>query len=279
MWGEEPAAYAEMLAAIYEPVKTVDPEAQVVLGGLAYDWFTSEGGPFVESFLDGVLENGGGDYFDLMNFHYFPAFAFKWDPYGPEINGKVNYLRARLAQYGVFKPFICTETGMWSDAPHGSTDELQSRYVPKVFARSMAADLEITIWYKLVDDGYLGPAMWGLVNSELSPKPAHSAYQTLIRQIATAEYSRTLGPGELGTDEIEAYEFAAKDGSATIVIAWAHGESIQALVLQGDSVVVVDKFGIQTQIRDGDDGVVDGQLHLSIGPSPVYLRLAPDSLN
>jgi hypothetical protein len=278
VWGDEPAAYAEMLAAVYGPVKAVEPEAQVVLGGLAYDRFTSEGGSFVESFLDGVLENGGGDYFDVMNFHYFPPFAPKWDPYGPDIIGKATYLRNKLAEYGVFKPFICTETGTWSDAPHGGTDELQSRYVPKVFARSMAADLEIAIWYKLIDDGYLGPPMWGLVNTDLSPKPAHSAYQTLARQLAPADYVRTLGPGELGTDQIEAYEFAAVDGSATIIVAWAQDESNQALVLQSDSVIVVDKFGIQTQIRDGDDGVTDGQIHLSIGPSPVYLRLAPGSL-
>ena len=151
--------------------------------------------------------------------------------------------------------------------------------MPKVFARSLAADLKITIWYKLIDDSYLGPHMWGLVNSDLSPKPSHRAYQTLVRQLAPAEYVRTLGVDELGTDQIEAYEFAALDGSASIIVAWTNDESTQELVLESDSVVMVDKFGTQTQIRDGDDGVADGQIHLSIGSSPVYVRLAPGSLD
>ncbi len=46
-WGHEPAAYAALLEAVYQPMKRIDPDAQVLFGGLAYDWFTSEGGPFV----------------------------------------------------------------------------------------------------------------------------------------------------------------------------------------------------------------------------------------
>ena len=277
-WGLEAAAYAEMLAAVYQPIKAVDPDALVVLGGLAYDRFTSEGGPFVEDFLDGVLENNGGDYFDVMNFHYFPVFT-RWTPYGPGIIGKASYLRGKLAEYNVDKPLICTETGLWSDDEHQGSDELQSRYVPKVFARSMAAGLEITIWYKHIDDSDLGVMMWGLLNPDLSPKPSNTAYQTLARQLAPAEYVRTLGVDEIGTDQIEAYEFAALDGSATIVVAWTNGESNRELVLESDAVVVVDKFGAETQIRDGDDGAADGLITLSIGPSPVYLRLALGALD
>jgi hypothetical protein len=278
-WGYEPAAYAEMLAAVYQPIKAVDPDAQVVLGGLAYDWFTSQGGPFVEDFLDGVLENNGGDYFDVMNFHYFPPFAAKWDPYGPGIMGKAAYLRNKLAEYGVYKPLICTETGTWSDDEHNGSDELQSRYVPKAFARSMAANLEITIWYKLIDDSYLGFIMWGLLDRDLNRKPSHSAYYTLARQLAPAEYVRTLGLDEIGTNQIEAHEFAALNASASIVVAWTNDESNRELVLECDSVLVVDKFGAEAQVRDGDDGAADGLIHLDIGPSPVYLRLAPGSLD
>jgi hypothetical protein len=278
-WGYAPAAYAEMLAAVYQPMKAVDPDAQIVLGGLAYDWFTSEGGPFVEGFLDGVLENNGGDYFDVMNFHYFPPFAAKWDPYGPGIIGKASYLRGKLAEYDVYKPLICTETGTWSDDAHNGSDELQSRYLPKTFARSMAANLEITIWYKLIDDSYLGLIMWGLLDRDLSPKPSYRAYYTLVRQLAPAEYVQTLGADEIGTNEIEAHEFAALDGSASIVVAWTNDESNRELVLESDSVLMVDKFGAETQVRDGDDGAADGLVHLSIGPSPVYLRLVPGSLD
>jgi hypothetical protein len=143
-WGNEPAVYAQMLKTVYQPIKNVDPEAQIVLGGLSYDWFAPDG-PFVREFLDGVLENDGGSYFDLMNFHYYPAFAGNWNPYGPGIIGKSAFLRNVLSEYGVHKPLICTKTGLWSDAESGGSTELQSRYVPQVFARSVVAGLGITI--------------------------------------------------------------------------------------------------------------------------------------
>ncbi|NLF15203.1 MAG: cellulase family glycosylhydrolase, partial [Anaerolineaceae bacterium] len=88
-WGIDPEAYADMLAAVYQPIKQVDPEAQVLIGGLCFDFWEEEGGPFIKDFLDRVLERGGGEYFDVLNFHYYPtAFASKWDPYGPGLIGK-----------------------------------------------------------------------------------------------------------------------------------------------------------------------------------------------
>ena len=273
-WGNEPGAYAEMLAAVYPAMKTVDPEAQIVFGGLAYDWWESEGGHFVEEFLDGVLLNGGGDYFDVMNFHYFPIFRPNWEEYGTGIIGKATYIRDKLASYGVQKPLICTETSMWSDEAHGGSDELQSRYVPQVFARSMATDLKTTIWLMLIDGGGVGTWEYGLLNPDLSPKPAYFAYKTLAQQLAPAGYVRTLGPVETGSDQLEAYEFLTENGATRIIVAWTEDEQDQNMWLAADEVVVVDKYGDQTTIYDGDDGVVDGRVWVTVGPSPVYLRLS-----
>jgi hypothetical protein len=44
--------------------------------------------------------------------------------------------------------------------------------------------------------------------------------------------------------------------------------------LATDHVVVVDKYGGQATVADGDDGKVDGQVLVTIGPSPLYLRWA-----
>ena len=279
-WGYRAADYAAMLESVYQPMKAVDPEAQIVLGGLAYDWFTTAGGPFVREFLDGVLENNGGAFFDVMNFHYFPSFQANWAPYGVDIIGKAVFLRDKLASYGVEKPFICTETGMWSDAANNSSDELQSRYVPQVFVRSMAADLEYTIWFKLIDDDALGAHKWGLLTSELVPKPSYQAYLTLARQLFPAEYARTLPPVETGSEHVEAYEFLPspgpeRSGPGRIIVAWTNDEFDHIMALQHSELVLADKYGIETVIRDGDDGQVDGLAHVQVGPSPVYLRSAP----
>lgn len=278
-FGHYPEAYVDVLQAVYQPIKAVDPEAQVVFGGIAYDAWDVYGGPFVKAFLDDVLEHGGGDYFDVMNFHYYLAFADNWAPYGIDILGKYNYLRNKLAAYGVQKPFICTETSMWSDAFHGGSDELQSRYVVQVFARSMAADFRFAIWFQFVDDGELGTHKWGLVNEYYYPKPAYEAYQTLARQLGGTAFVRTWPEGKTGSGAIEAYEFqqgenmAWPDGTEHIVVTWTNDEEEHLLAVEGDELVQVDKYGAETWVQDGDDGQVDGVIELTIGPSPVYLRL------
>src|SRR5690606_37440919 len=73
-WGFNANRYAQMLQAVYPAVKAADSEAQIVFGGLAYDNFVTGPGTgiFVRDFLDKVLDAGGGDYFDVINFHYYP---------------------------------------------------------------------------------------------------------------------------------------------------------------------------------------------------------------
>ena len=276
-FGHQPEAYVELLAAVYGPMKAVDPEAQIVFGGLALDNWTTDDPPgnFARDFVDKVLQNGGGAYFDVMNFHYYIAFRHNWDPHGPGIIGKATALREKLASYGVYKPLICTETSMWSDALHGGSDELQCRYVPQVFARSMAAGLQTTIWYRLVEGGTVGDWKYGLMDSDVNPKPSYRAYQTMVRQLAPTRYVRTLDPGETSSDQIEAYEFDTHDGSTRILVAWTNDELAHALVLETAQVVVVDKFGSKTTIDDGGDGTADGRVWVDIGPSPVYLRFQP----
>ena len=78
-------AYAALLTAAYPAIKAANPQAKVVFGGIAYDWFTdadpvtpANNGPFVRAFFEDVLKNGGGGYFDVMNFHFYPFFGFNW---------------------------------------------------------------------------------------------------------------------------------------------------------------------------------------------------------
>jgi hypothetical protein len=140
-FGNQPEKYVEVLAALYQPIKQVDPQAQIVFGGLAYDNWNRG---FVEEFLDGVLAHGGGAYFDVMNFHYFTYFKEVWDPYGIDIIGKTNYIRNKLTSFGVTKPLVVTEACRGSNPGFG-TFELQSRYIAQLYARSKAAGLDFIL--------------------------------------------------------------------------------------------------------------------------------------
>jgi len=275
-WGNEPEAYADMLKAVYQPIKQVDPTAQVLLGGIAFDFWAepydiwpAEGGPFVPGFLDGVLAHGGGAYFDVMNFHYYPmTYGEKWDPFGPGLIGKTSYLRDKLASYGLEKPMICTEAGV--ENVNTGTDEIQSRYVPIAYVQTMAADLLSMSWFMLVDqeDGW-----WktGLLEADLDRKPAFYAYQTASARLSNSSYLGALSIAEKGTDAMEAYRFLAGDGKKQFTVAWTGDELTYPLALSAARVLVVDKYGAERWVYDTSDGRVDGKTTVSVGSSPVYL--------
>jgi Cellulase (glycosyl hydrolase family 5) len=272
-FGHTPEAYVDILEAVYQPIKAVDPAAKVLLGGLAYDLWEPEG-PFVQDFLDQVLINGGAAYFDLMNFHYYLAFRANWEPYGHDILGKLAFLRAKMDYYDVDKPVVCTETGWFTNPDAGGSDEVQSRYVVQSFVRSMTADLYPVIWFTLLDSDW-DPRNWGLLDMYLNPKPSYYAYQTLTNQLSRANFVRALGPEATGPILVEAYEFASPTGQA-IIVAWVNDEVNVNLTQMASEISVVDKFGSETIIYDGDDGQMDGRVHVSVGPSPVYLRIDSD---
>jgi hypothetical protein len=281
-FGDCPQAYVDVLEAVYQPIKEVDPAAQVVFGGMAYDGWESG---FSESFLDDVLAimRAKGRYpFDIMNFHYYPLFAYKWEAYGTGIDiiGKTNYIRNKMAEYGADKPLICTETSMWSNCIDEDvevlcgSDEKQGRYVPQVYARSRAVGLEFSIWYMLYDVDEVWAWDYGLLDANLNPKPSHQAYLTLGRQLLGTDFSRTLSLSETGSSQVEAYEFLEQDGTHRIVVAWSNDGLDHPLRLPAASLVRVGKYGEEATIYDSDDGQADGYVVVSIGPSPVYLCLA-----
>jgi hypothetical protein len=260
-FGNQPGEYVKVLAALYGPIKTVDPQAQVVFGGLAYDGWNNG---FVPGFLDEVLKRGGGAYFDLMNFHYFTFFRNLWDVYGVDIIGKTTYIRNKLQSYGLNKPQICTEACMGSNPGFG-TEELQARYVPQLYARSQEADLDFTIWWWLYD--HSSGQQCGLLRADGSPRPAYYAFQTLARELSATEY---VGPWSLV--RIEAYRFQTVPGSVPVIVAWSKDSSQHPVVLGAEQIVMVDKFGTTSIISDEDDGLNDRRVTVPVGPSPVYLH-------
>lgn len=276
-WGPFGAEYARMLCAVYPVIKTANPRAQIVLGGLAYDWFEDQGGPFVREFLDNVLAAGGGDCFDVMNFHYYPAFEGVWTFYGPGLSGKVNYLRNKLAQYGFSdKPVISTEAGWHSDNYPGfpSTPEIQSRYVVKLFAQSIASGLECTIWWTWIDPGGHYGAN-GLLTQSLERKPAFFAYRTAAKMLGRASFQRALSTTELGHWALEGYLLSAPD-SQILYVLWSNDEVARSVSLPVPTARVVNMYGdVIYLLRDGDDGQIDGHVRLSVGPNPIYVERVP----
>lgn len=274
-WGHYGEEYAHMLCAVYPVVKEANPQASVVLGGLAYDWFEEYGGPFVRRFLDDVLQAGGGECFDIMNFHYYPPFAPEWNPYGPALVGKANYLRQKLAQYGYKKPLVDTESGWHSNdyAQMPSTPEIQSRYVVKLFTQALAAQLDAMIWWAWIDPG-AGYGDSGLLTQDLQRKPAFYAYRTAAHILGPSTFQRPLSSDELGHPSLEGYLFQNQAGRPLYVL-WSNDEVTRTVTLPVVSARLADMYG-DTVLLSADPGNGEApSTQVTVGPNPIYVEGGP----
>lgn len=281
-WGDYGDEYAQMLAAVYSAVKEANPDAQVVFGGLAYDWFEDQNGPFVREFLDDVLTGGGGQFFDVMNFHYFPSFSINWATQGTGLLEKAEFIRSKLASYGLNKPIILTESGWHNngDVNPPSDDETQIRYVVELFTQSMAADLDVMIWWMLFDaDGWY-PYDNGLITNGSSPttKLSFGVYKILVDELSTAHFERRLSNTETGNSDMEVYLFTDNVHRQDIYVAWLDPidttvtASLKLPAAEATIRSVVD--GTTSVLFDSTDGNADGKVTVTVSGRPVYIEIS-----
>jgi len=238
-WGGHGGEYAQMLKAVHPAVHGADPQGKVVLGGLAYDWWPGYY-PFDLEFLDDVVAAGGGAYFDLWAYHFYPRQGGKWSP--PNVVGKALAVREKLPQGLRGKAVLCTEvgepyTGGAPDWPR--SHELASRYVVQAFVQGMGAgdyglQMPALIWFTM--DYYDDGRKFGLLDEGGEPNPEYYAYQTLAEGLEGWAYERALG-----VSGVEGYVFGSVGGEKVVV--GAAGEGGEVLSFGGGQLRVVDKFG------------------------------------
>lgn len=296
-WGDQGAAYAALLREAYENVKAANPLAQIMTGGLAYDshynrpdappppaCYVEDTNFFNYYFLDEVLstsfEDGtrGGDYVDIINFHYHRGSSGCWAPWGPETLGKAKYLESKLASLGFSgKVIAVTEDGEKRYDPRPGreddySDEGQARYVVMSFVRALAGRFAVLTWFTFehfVDN--LGRE-WGLLDPNGNPRPAYEAYQVLTRRLEGA-----LFVGNINVPGIEGYEFDVSGGVRQSVLWTSSGT--KDVSFAGQRFEVANKYGVTSIIVDGgagdQDGTVNGQVVIRITNDPVYVQRAP----
>jgi len=282
-WGNNGAGYAVLLKQLYPVMKAANPNAQLVFGGIALDWFVDDDPPgiFDECFLRDVLQACQGHLcFDVMNFHYYPVFYERWLPYGPGIVGKTNYVREQLRQYGFGDvPVIVTEAG-WDSASSWGSTELQDRYPAILYSRGMSVNLDVVIWFMIRDLEHFGAH--GLLDIDYQPKSSYWAYRVMTSMLSFTSYQRPLSLAETGSGQIEGYVFVR--GTKRIDVVWVNDvkpldPSTDApslpLVMSAQRLRVTDKYGVTYLVSDIDDGVLDGGVEISVDGSPLYLEYNP----
>jgi len=269
-WGPFGDQYAAMLCAIYPAMKDANPDVQVALGGIAYDAFLdSQGnGAFVREFLGDVLAAGGGECFDVMNFHYYPPFEGVWSPYGPGLSGKANYLRQNYDLTG--KPMIVTEAGWHSEdySVYPSTPTLQARYVIELFTQAMNSDLMALTWWTWRDPGGgYGPN--GLLTVDLEPKLAYYAFKDAVVRIGRASFEAMV---DVGSPAVKAYRFRSP-ASVPLYVLWSDDGASHLVSIPLSRARIVNMYGVvQYSLSDADDGRTDGKISVWVGADPIYVE-------
>ena len=181
----DPAGYAALLKAAYPAVKSAEPNATVVLGGLTGNDYT---------FLEGVYAAGGKGSFDAVAVHTDTA-CDKLSPYSflrgadnrmiPDSFLAYREVHAVMVANGDGKPIWMTEMswrttsavcgeGAWAgQTAEGVSDTQQASFLEQAY-HCLAGDpyVQVALWFPLQDEGKVTS---GLERADGSRKPSFEA--------------------------------------------------------------------------------------------------------
>jgi polysaccharide biosynthesis protein PslG len=183
----DPIAYTADLVAAYAAIKTVDPSAFIISGGLAP-------GPTYESnispvgFLKEMYAHGAKGSFDALGFHpySYPALpdAYEtWSGWSQMVQTNPS-LRSLMTSNGdAGKPIWITEFGAPSRGPGGVGDTAQATAFRQAIAQAdkttWIGAFYIYSWQDLGTDSTNVEDWFGLLTADGSPKPAYNTVAAL----------------------------------------------------------------------------------------------------
>jgi hypothetical protein len=154
---------------------------------------------------------------------------------GPPETALVEYerLRTMIRKYqppGPDVPIVVSEWG-YSTSALGGDEQMQARYLSRLFLLNALAGIDFTVWYDFRNDGR-EPRNYehnfGLFRQDGTGKQAVEAARTLAQQLDGRRFSRRLS--SLPADYL--LEFADAQGKPCLT-AWTVGDAHAAISPQG----------------------------------------------
>ncbi len=270
-WGDNTDAYygggyyAEMLKAVYPRVKLVDSSAQVIVGGLLLDCDPTTPLPVNSCakvgnnakparFLEGILQNSGGPYFDGIAFHaydwytgalggyYNPNFHSDSETTGPASIAKAAFLNGVLSAYGVTGKYLMnTESALLagSDTYDPTYEQTKAYYIAHLYSAAHAINLRSNIWYRVF--GWPGKGT-ALLNTDLTARPAYTAFQTVTSALGGASFKGMVTSADVGgSAKVLGYKF--ERSNQNIWVVWSADAKPYTLQLSQTPVSILDVLG------------------------------------
>jgi hypothetical protein len=271
--------YGEMLKVVSPAIRSADPQAKILVGGLLLDKPVSlePGADKPALFLKGILETGAAPHFDIVPYHAYPVYdglrvdydlqAPNWAPWGGWTLGKARFLRQIMDQYDVDKPLFLNETALGCADEHYNCDpppddffQAQADYIGRTFARAQSEKIGGLTWYTLNGPGWRHS---GLLTPLDERRPAFYAYKNLATRLALTKYEGTADYGSA----IEGYSFVK--ANVRVHVVWS--KDTVADTIRVSRYSLLHAFG-----RDGNEifpTLIGDRYHITVGFSPVYLEL------
>jgi hypothetical protein len=196
-------------------------------------------------------------YYGQLGQYAHSGWQSAWNTTGPVFIAKTQFVQSLLSQYGVSGKFLMnTESAILCDScSNDSTFETtKAYYVAQVYAAAIAQGLRANIWYSV-----LGWQNSGLLNPDLSPRPAYTAFQFSRSELHNATWLRDLTeyPG------VKGYEL--NRGDRRIWVLWSLDGATHSISLPGVPLVAWDALG----------NSVSPAASMNAALNPLYLEWNP----
>lgn len=257
-WRGTTDEYIELQKIAYKEIKAIDPDAKVMTSGFAV--LIGHGGRHLNPNIMERTVKEASDYFDYVAFHQHGPFGRTFQPV---VDGELARI-LKLAKEP--KQVFYTETSVASGETWGSEEWQAGELVKKmVLARSRGA--YAYEWFSFVDHR----EHWGLLTSNLQPKPTFCSYNAMVRALRPLEPARQL---ELGRERW-AFVYGEPDGSVgrQAVAFWRENKKLP----QADYLLPVGKGAICRAVdlygNTKDLPVTGGMARMSPRTEPAYILM------
>lgn len=277
--------YAQLLLGAYQAIKSVDPSARVLIGGLYVHDTNNEG----MAFLDRVIQaSGGAINFDALSIHtYMPdrvPESMRPDSVVQNFQYRLNMANDWINAHGGRPGEIwITEDGrsICSGCPTQFrwTEDEQASMLARMYGISAATPRVTQFDWFQFEDKFNNPGdLYGgmsLVRDNLSTKPAYSAYVTISGLLDGAVFTgmgsqmvRGNNPNQPDNSDYIGFDYAFQRGSTSLHMLWRVNDSVTVRYpVDTAQVDLIDRDGAVTRLTASN-----GTVGVTIGPRPIYLR-------
>ncbi len=282
-----PADYARLLAGAYSAVKSVDPNARVLIGGLYVHDVNNEG----MAFLNRVVEaSGGAINFDGLSIHTYmndrmPE-SLRPDSLVQNFQYRLNMANDWIDAHGGRPSEIwITEDGrstctLSPSCPSNMTwsENDQASMLARMYGIALSTRRVVQFDYFQEEDKFNTPSnLYGgmsILRDDLSAKPAYYAYKTISGLLdgATFQGQGPLmvpgnDPNQPDNSDYVGFDYRFVQGSNNINMVWqVNGTALVDYPVSVPSVDVVARDGQVTHIA-----TTGGKVRLQISPQPQYV--------